>query len=651
MSTVSSPPRLTVTAPVAPGWTLSLRPADALMPASIALWAIGVSRTDVAHLGPYGLVGALPVVFYAGLALLVVSAALELGQQMPSRIRMALHAVTLVVMLYGTAPLVYPEGRYSWLYKTIGVVQYVNAHGQLNPSIDIYQNWPGFFAFAGWFDKVAGVASPLVYAKWAQLAVELSALPLLHMAYTALALPVRQRWMAILLYSASNWIAQDYFSPQALGTLLSLGVMAIALRWMFAGNAAGPSGWLRQWEENAEVRPKYWSRWRVRRALPFILTLILVFLVLTFSHELSPYVVMIQIGCLAVAGLVRPRWVPLVLTCVAVAYLLPRFGFVNSHFGVLNSLGEFFSNAAPPSLSGAAAPVPRNQEIIQDCARALSLGIWLAALLGAWLRRRSRRTVLALFILAYSPIAVLALGAYGDEGVLRVYMFSLPWAAALVAAAVAPLPVLARRLSSGHATHEGPSEAEGSSGHTQAAELGVRNRRTYATVIRPVLVMAASLTLFFPAFFGDDTANTVSPMEVDTITSFLQTAPPGAIFVAAEGAPLADTSRYNLFTTTDIFGSGDVVEKESPPPNVANLIARAAASLTGGFRPAYVILSPAMEAYNASHPVTTKAGLRLLLASLARSPLWIPLVRSHGVYIYELPAGSQLVLPGPVGPR
>ena len=42
---------------------------------------------------------------------------------------MALHAIVLVVMLYGTGALVYPEGRYSWLYKTIGVVQYVNAHG------------------------------------------------------------------------------------------------------------------------------------------------------------------------------------------------------------------------------------------------------------------------------------------------------------------------------------------------------------------------------------------------------------------------------------------------------------------------------------------------------------------------------------------
>jgi hypothetical protein len=651
VSTVSSPPRPDVTVSVDSSWMLRLRTLDGLLPASILLWAVGVWRTDAAHLGPYGLVGALPIVFYVGLGLLVVSAAAELGRQVPSRIRMSLHAVALVVMLYGTAPLVYPEGRYSWLYKTIGVVQYVNAHGQLNSSIDIYQNWPGFFAFAAWFDKVAGVGSPLVYAKWGQLVVELAALPLLHMAYTALSLPVRQRWMAILLYSASNWIGQDYFSPQALGTLLGLGVLAIALRWMFAGNAAGPSRWLRQWEQGRDVGSTYWARWRIRRALPFVLTLILVFSVLVFSHELTPYVVIIQLGCLAVAGLLRPRWVPLVLAGVAIAYLLPRFDYVNRNFGLLSSFGDFFSNATPPSRGGG-LPVPASQRLIQYCADALSLVIWATAAAGAWLRRRSRRTVLALLILAYSPIVVLGLGAYGNEGLLRVYLFSLPWAAALVAAALAPLPLLARttqpRLKS-LARRLAIGRRRRPPAH--AAEPPKRAPQNRATVIRMLVAMLVSLSLFFPAFFGDDAANTVSVSEVDAITSFMQSAPPGVVFMATEGAPYSDTSRYNLYTATFIFGPGTIVNTNLPGPYVADLIAKTAEGLTGSFSPSYVIVSPAMLRYNASHPVTPQASFRILLASLARSPEWIPLMKSHGIYIYELPAGTRLLEPGPLGPR
>jgi hypothetical protein len=647
VSAVISPARLGARVQAVGGGRFSLRPSDGLLPASMVLWAVGVSRIDVAHLGPYGLVAALPIVFYLGLALLVVSAALELVHSPLSRVRMALHAVALVVILYGTAPLVYQEARYSWLYKHIGVVQYVNAHGQLDGHIDIYQNWPGFFAFAAWFDKVAGVGSPLVYAKWAQLVAELAALPLLHMAYTALSLPVMQKWMAILLYSASNWIAQDYFSPQALGTLLSLGVIAIALRWAFGGNSAGQTRRIRRDRVPAHSR-LYWARWRTKRAQPFVLTLILVFFVLTFSHELSPYIAMVQLSCLAVAGLARPRWLPLVLAGVALGYFLPRLGFVNSHFGLLKSIGSFFSNATPPSGSG--PPVRPSQKLLQDCAEALSLGIWAAALVGAWLRRRSRRTVLALLILAYSPIVVLALGAYGNEGILRVYLFSLPWAAALVAAALAPLPVLAEREQSGLSSHRllpssvgrqpRPADVPEARGHTQG---------TRTTVVRMVMAMAVSLTLWVPAFFGDDTANAVSQSEVDIITNFFQSAPPGLIFIPTSGAPVSDTSRYNLFTQTPIFGQGGMVDRGLPKRNVSDLMASTAIRFTEGVAPTYVIVSPTMIAYNASYPVTPPASFRILLASLAHSPYWIPLMRSHGIYIYELPVGSQFLVPGPPG--
>ena len=230
----------TVLPPVAPRRT-SIHFSDVALPVSIVLWVIGVSRTNTTTLGPFGLPAQLPVIFYAGVALLVLSAVVELTIDNPSRWRMALHAIGLVVMLYGTGALVYPEGRYSWLYKTIGVVQYVNAHGQLNSTIDIYQNWPGFFALAAWFGKVAGVSSPLAYARWAQVVFELAALPLLYLIYDALSLTFRQRWMALLLYSAANWIGQDYLSPQGLGTVLSLGIMALTMHWLYTGNRAPPA--------------------------------------------------------------------------------------------------------------------------------------------------------------------------------------------------------------------------------------------------------------------------------------------------------------------------------------------------------------------------------------------------------------------------
>jgi hypothetical protein len=418
-----------------------LRLTDLLLPAGIALWAFGVSTTDATELGSYGLPPVLPTAFWAGVVLILVSAAVELGRDHVSGWRMALHAMALTVMLYGTAPLVYSQGRYSWLYKTIGVVQYVNANGQLNRTIDIYQNWPGFFAFAAWFGKVAGVASPLAYAKWAQLVFELAALPLLYLAYDALSLTARQRWLALLLYTGTNWIGQDYFSPQGLGTLLSLGIMAIALRWLYVRkSSAPPSG------QAGRDRSRLKSP-RVRYPVLLGAALLLVYFVLSFEHELSPYILAVQIGALAVARLVRPRWLPVVLVAIALGYLAPRFGYVNSTYGLLNSIGNFFSNARPPALQGGS--VSAAQHTILRSQEALSLGMWFLAVLGVLLRRRAGRSVGSLALLAFSPFITLAMLAYGQEGVLRVYLFSLPWTAALAALALVPFPKVVKLRADG----------------------------------------------------------------------------------------------------------------------------------------------------------------------------------------------------------
>ena len=287
------------------------------------------------------------------------------------------------------------------------------------------------------------MASPLAYAKWAQLVFELAALPLLYLAYDALSMTARQRWLAMLLYVGTNWIGQDYFSPQGLGTLLSLGVMAIVLRWLYVRTSPTPPG---------SQAGKDGARGKVPRVrYPRLLgsALLIVYFVLSFEHELSPYILVVQVGALAVARLVRPRWLPVLLAAIAVGYLMPRFGYVNNTFGLLSSIGNFFSNARPPALQGGS--VSAAQRMIVHGQEALSLGMWFLATAGVVLRRRAGRNVLALALLAFSPFLMLALLAYGQEGVLRVYLFSLPWTAALAALALAPFPGVGKRTTYGTA--------------------------------------------------------------------------------------------------------------------------------------------------------------------------------------------------------
>lgn len=604
----------TVSADPAPD-RMRLHVADLFLPASLALWALGVRRTNATALGPYGLPAVLPIVFYAGLALLVVSAGTELARRRPSWWRMSMHVVALVVMLYGTAPLVYAEGRYAWLYKTIGVVQYVNAHGQLNRHIDIYQNWPGFFALAAWFGKVAGVASPLTYAKWAQLVFELAALPLLYLIYDALSLTARQRWLALLLYSASNWIGQDYFSPQALGTLLSLGIMAIALRWLYVGKSSG-NGRRDRGSIPADHAARVWRAMPDPHTAVFCVILVLVYFVLTFTHELSPYMLAVQLGALGVVRLLRPWWLGFALAVIAIGYLLPRFAYVNSTYGLLNSIGNFFRNVSPPASPGTVAP---SEKLLARCSEVLSVGLWGLAIAGAWLRRRSGRPILTLVLLAFSPLILLALEAYGQEGILRVYLFSLPWTAALAALALASQP--------------GSHRAK----RKDAVLLGLRVQ----------VALGLILALFIPAFFGDDSFDNMPQPEVAAVTSFLQSAPAGPVYCAIDNAPLADTARYNLYPLKPIFGNYSLMETAPVGTDIASVIAANASLYTNGNKPAYVMVTSSMIAYNKAYGVTLPTSFSILLSALAHSRAWKLVVHSASTVIYELPPSPVHLYSGP----
>ncbi len=588
--------------PVRPGF----RAVDALLVAGLGFWALGIAQAQGAAPGPYGLLSVLPGSFYAGLVLVVVSAGIELSRSRLSQWRMAVHAAVLTIMLYGAAPLVYPEGRYAWLYKTIGVVQYVNAQGHLNTSIDIYQNWPGFFALAAWFDQVAGVASPLAYAKWAQLAFELAALPLLYVIYEALSLSLRRRWVAVLLYLASNWIGQDYLSPQAVGTLLSLGIMAMVFRWLYQGGQPGSSG-SAQGAGTADARQHadWLSPHPGARPALVCSTIVVIYFVLTFTHELSPYIVAVQLAALAVTRFLRPRWLPIALLGVAIGYLAPRFAFVNSHYGLLNSIGSFFRNAAPPS-SKLGTKVAASQLLIQRCAEALSLGMWALAIAGAWLRRREGRTVLALVLLAFSAFVLLGIQAYGDEGILRTYLFSLPWTAALAALALVP-PL-------DHLKSPGRRHAKTMSGRGQSSRVSSRR------YLYPPLALGVVLSLFLPAFFGDDSFDALGQSEVNTVTGFLEKASPGPIYRAADNGPVADTSRYNQFPLLTVFGSASHLGLKSVNGGISDIIRSDSFTYTHGHEPAYVLVTPSMLAYSQAYGIASLHDIKTLLNSLAHSP-------------------------------
>jgi hypothetical protein len=626
----------------APRWRL--RPSDALLPAALLLWLFAVHVTRPDAMDDWGLLTALPVAFYVALGLLVLSIGLVLTDKRLSPLRLALHLGALVLVLHGTVPAIFPETNYPWAYKHMGVVGYIDLRGRLDTSVDIYQNWPGFFAAAALFGRVAGVGSPLAYAKWAPVYFNL--LLCLELAFITRGLPLgrRERWLALFLFVAANWVGQDYFAPQALALVLCLAVYGMVLAWLRVDRPPAPvrlaarllRRLVRARPANASTaaetdltRPSGWSR-----ALA-LAVLFAVFGAVVVVHQLSPYLVVAGIALLTVSGLVRPRWVVVGLAGVMIAYLVPHLDYLQRSHNlsgsplnprdVLAALSNPFDNLKSGGFGGG-TPRP-GRALTSLAAPALILGMWALAVLGALRRLRAARSALLLVLLASAPV-LLALGQnYGGEAIFRIYLFSLPWVAVLAASALAP-------------------------------RVRPWGRLTGATV---AVVLAGVVVLFLAAFYGSVELYRVRPGAVEAMAYFYAHAEPESVLgLGAPNVPARLAANYSDFlggstppplTTVDEFrhhllGPADVVA-------LTALYDSNAGATPGGV---YLALGADQDVYAEMLGFMPKGALASLDRALAGSPRWRVFYRDRDAVIYQLrpPAASVsevAPMPAPLPPE
>ena len=119
------------------------------------------------------------------------------------------YIVVVAVILFGTVPVLSAQPHYAWVYKHIGVVRYLEAHGKANPKVDIYNRWPGFFALGAVFSQLGGRPNPEVYAGWAELLFLLLDTVLVMAAVKAVTREIRIAVCAGLFFVITNWVGAD----------------------------------------------------------------------------------------------------------------------------------------------------------------------------------------------------------------------------------------------------------------------------------------------------------------------------------------------------------------------------------------------------------------------------------------------------------
>ena len=417
----------------------------ACMVAAAVLWVLTVRRADYEAMGPLGLVTILGPAYFLGLAAICVGLAVELLRGRPRELRLLGLVVVLVVFLFGTPSAVEPVAALTSSWGHAGFVRYVYVHGHALNGFSAEFSWPGVFSMFALVAGFMGQSSVIVLLRWFPLGIELAYLAPMVAIARASGVSRRVGWLGIALFYGTDWIYQDYFSPQAVNYLFYLVVVAVVLScWRPVGSYVSAQGFavrarLRSSREAIRVRrlrgDEAATSWPSSLVFGTFLVLLLLFVASAMSHQLTPYaIVLALLACLLTRRLGRPE-LPLIAFLLSVGWL--SLGASNYWLGHLQQIfGSIFQFTSSISQNVSSRVTGSESHLLVVDARILlTLALFGAAAIGAARRATESRT---LEVLTVAPFFVLAGQSYGGEGLLRVALLSGPFAALLAASAVLP---------------------------------------------------------------------------------------------------------------------------------------------------------------------------------------------------------------------
>jgi hypothetical protein len=464
---------------------------------SLGLSAGAASTVALPVNSDLGLVDVLPYPFWVGVLLLNAAfvVALRGDAAGPARrlVLIWLLAV-LVVVLFGTAIFVTDVPRGEVAFRHLGIADALARAQGIDPDIDAYFNWPGFFALIATVIGATGL-DPVTVALWApviNMGLWLAALGVL-MGY--LTRHPRRRWLALWIFCLGSWQDQDYLSPQAFGFFLHLVVVALVVGPLAAKTPAF-RGFRRAdlavwWQGRSPAEPR-----RAHRMSALAVTLLLV-TVICASHQLTPFMTLVTITALTLSGRVWPGRLPLIAVVILSLWLAyPASAYLIGHPPLADAGLQAATEAnVVKRLNGTPGHV-----LVVQVRMVLTLVLWALAAVGALRDWRRGRLDIRVVLLAVTPLVLFPSQLYGGEMLIRVSLFALPFIA-LQASSVL-LPTRGRRPSSFNAAG-----------------------------IALVCVVLAVMTV--TGRFGNARYDVFTDSEIEAVDAVQRLAPPGSAVISA----------------------------------------------------------------------------------------------------------------------
>jgi hypothetical protein len=377
------------------GWFAQARSPAVLAAAAGVVICFGVALAH-RHVDPTigGFVLRIGVGWYVGLGLILIAPALARDHD---ERQLAIPVLALLLVLTLTPALVYDGPRSQSAAGHADLIQQIRSVHRTDSIVQVYNDWPGFFAAMAWLCDITGVRDPMRLAAFWPAVVGVLRLAALRYFFGQV-LPVGYRcWTAVALALLVD--VPGTFSPRSMGVVIGLVTFGLAL-----SDRRGPA----------------------RTAL-----LLLAGAVLAVSHQLTSFTVGGVLVVLVLFRQVRPWWTPALV-------LGPAVGWTVLH-------GSAVSRVVPPARTGRlqdfhppqapSAPGLERLPIVGATVSATLIGIGLLCLLAlvALIRLRRPARDWALVCCPAVGVVLALVDPYGPEGALRAADFGIPWLAMLAA--------------------------------------------------------------------------------------------------------------------------------------------------------------------------------------------------------------------------
>ncbi|SRR5579875_454434 len=407
---------------------------------ALILWTISLKYVNLRDMTDLGLISVLPASTILALVILITNFCLTLRQSEPRGPVVLVHLFLLIFMLYGVTTLVEEAPRFAVVYQHAGYTEYIMRTGSVDPGLDAYFSWPGFFVLSAFIVRIAGYHDILPLAAWAPVCLNLLYLGPLYIIFTSATTDKRLVWLGLLFFYLTNWVGQDYYSPQGLDFFFYLLIIAILLKWFKVTTAAQPCITGKMWRllgplSSPLQRLYVWLATpdtfcpvgQPRQRIALLTSLVILFAFVVFSHPLTPFFVLASVTVLVLFRRCTPRWLPVLMAIMIGAWLIIMArtflaGHLNAVTGTFGQVDQTVSlNFISRLLQGSPQHI-----FIGGVRTVMTAALWGLAFTGAVLRLRRGYRDASYVLLAITPFSLLVANSYDGEMLLRVYLFSLP---------------------------------------------------------------------------------------------------------------------------------------------------------------------------------------------------------------------------------